>query len=870
MSSKPVQTSSYLFWLVCVIYFFTGLSALAYEVLWARILSTLFGVSIFGVVVTVSAFLAGLGAGSIAGRASLKLIKNPLRVFAILEILVALFAFNLPSILAILDETLVSYSITSFSSWTAIQGLATFVLMFIPAFALGFGFPMILSTLRKSSINIGTIYALNTLGGVAGALIPLVLLPIAGWTVSVRLVAIFALLLAISALIISFLLKSSDSQNETSENATNKVSLNLLLAYALIGAAAIMLQIAWTRLYGMFLLRTEYVMAVILATFLIGIGFGSLIASRVKQTFWILVLPLSVAISALVSLYALPYISEWAETVDYASLGEAMITQGVVVAVITLPATLAFGAWFPLLVSGHSNKDHSGSLLYGFNSVGAALGGLAAGFIILPLLGTSALIVVATLIVLIVSFYWLKQIYYKVGVVVVALAMLPVLSLPDISQLLPDSQQNSKNLFFFEDAMSLTHVVEKEDGERLLLADLQRMDASSEPTAVRVQKNQSRLPLLLHPNPKDVLFLGLGTGITAAGSLPIENLQRTSVELSKGAIWAAESYFKEVNGDIFNKATVIRDDARRFLKVGDKTYDVIVGDLFHPDLVGRSELLSTQQFKRAKRRLSEDGIFVQWLALNQFDLETMKVVLATFKSAFPDAILFIDGFRLAMVGVNGEFHGINSFKNNLHKLTPDSRSELTGGEGLWSWVGRYLGPISNVSMDKIQDEWAPVIEFQLPKTKFNRQNHLFTLLRHLLASRHSLEEALEVLRLTGDEKDYFAQAYMANNLYYQSWMAYFSNKQMESQRLLSTAYANNPDDQWIGFGMADAMFASIEQAKEQGIDRQEALRKILDIRPDHLLALKALREMYINASNIQGADQIALKISALSPLSKLK
>ncbi|MDX1812506.1 MAG: spermine synthase, partial [Gammaproteobacteria bacterium] len=214
MQSRPENYFRILFWLVGLLYFATGLTALSYEVLWARILSTLFGVSIFGVVVTVSAFLAGLGLGSIAGRRVLFRIKNPLRIFAILELFVAIFAFNLPTVLTSLDALLNGLALDSYTSWISVQAIATFILMFIPAFALGFGFPMILACLKRSSINIGTIYALNTLGGVLGALFPLVLLPLAGWTVSVRLVAILAILAAVFAFAISVFLKQSELPNQ--------------------------------------------------------------------------------------------------------------------------------------------------------------------------------------------------------------------------------------------------------------------------------------------------------------------------------------------------------------------------------------------------------------------------------------------------------------------------------------------------------------------------------------------------------------------------------------------------------------------------------------------------------------------------------
>ena len=97
----------------------------------------------------------------------------------------------------------------------------------------------------------------------------------------------------------------------------------------------------------------------------------------------------------------------------------------------------------------------------------------------------------------------------------------------------------SRDLYRYEDAIAITQVIEQNDGQRVLLTDLRRWDASTEPTAVFVQANQARLPLLLHAGPRTVLFLGIGTGISLAGSLPFPDLERSAVELSQGSIEAA-------------------------------------------------------------------------------------------------------------------------------------------------------------------------------------------------------------------------------------------------------------------------------------------------------------------------------------------
>ena len=116
------------------------------------------------------------------------------------------------------------------------------------------------------------------------------------------------------------------------------------IAYGGIGAAALMLEVGWTRLFGMVLLRTEYVLAVILAVYLIGVGAGSLLAHAVRGPRWLAILPPLAAASGLFSLAALPWLSRWAEVADYGSLTAALSWQGGVLALLTFPLTLALGA----------------------------------------------------------------------------------------------------------------------------------------------------------------------------------------------------------------------------------------------------------------------------------------------------------------------------------------------------------------------------------------------------------------------------------------------------------------------------------------------------------------------------------------------
>ncbi len=855
--------------LVVFAYFLSGLTCIAYEVLWVRMLTLQFGASIFGVVLTVSAFMAGLGLGSLLGVRFSNKLKSPLLWCALLEAGVACFALIMPWLFQWLEGGLDRLAVgVDLSHWHALQGGASFLMLFLPALAMGAGFSLILRGLSATPVSLGKLYGLNTLGGVLGALLPLLLLPLLGWALSLQFIVVVgfvvAVMIALGARAVPLPLAAQVTFSSTGE----RPPLFVLLSYAGVGAGALMLQVGWTRLYGMVLLRTEYVLAVLLAVFLLGIGLGSLLARRSLLQKWFAWLPPIAGMFALLSLWGLPWLAGWADRQQFESLSAALIWQGLALALLTFPTTLMLGAWLPLLSERiAAGKNVAGAWLYGANSVGAALGAMLGGVVLVPWMGTSAVIVLAALLLFVSGMGSISNRRPWLTAPVLVAAAVPVLAFPAVSVLLPVTQAEVKDLALYEDALSITHVVEQPDGQRLLLADLQRMDASSDPVAVVGQQNQARLPLLLHEAPRSVLFLGLGTGISASGALLFPDIEITAVELSEGAIRAAERWFAPVNAGVMGRIRVVNDDARRFLRADTAKYDVIIGDLFHPDLIGRGNLLSVQQFQQARGHLTANGLFVQWLALNQFDAESLAIVLRSFRRVFPDARLFVEGFRLALVGPRDHWRGAPAVLNNLARMPAEMRVAATGSEGPWTWLGRYWGPILD-SPGPLQDEWRPKIEFKLPQSRYAGSFDLGGLLDQLLWQRQDLGVAASALGVEAKDQEAFERAFIASDLSLRSWMLSLRGNAQEAQRLLRAAYEANRQDRWIAFNLADQMLLSLPQAIRQGRDERDALKAVLEVHPDHAGALRALWRLYQAAGDSDEAQRHWGRLRRLSPLER--
>lgn len=849
------------YWPLAVLYGLFGLTGVAYEVLWARILSLQFGVSIFAVVLTVATFMGGLGAGSLFAVHRATRIKRPLLLLAVLEGGIAAYALLLPLILQAISPGMENAAAQlSLLQWYGLIAIVALCLLLIPAFIMGAGFPLIVISLGNKSERLGTVYGLNTLGAACGALLPLWLLPVLGWAGAVRVVAAIGIFGAIALLLLSRY--HTKEGIEKSETAT-RPRFSFLLAYAGIGAASLILQIAWTRLFGMVMLRTEYVLAVILASFLLGIGLGSLLVPYRHRQGWFVILPIAAGGFTVLSLWSLPMLSAWVERTEFSSLSGALGIQGLLLALVTLPVTLVLGAWLPLL---HRRSNGGGVWLYGANSLGAAFGAVMAGVVLIPVWGSAATVLVAALVLLILGLTWSQSRAAWFAVPVFLMIAWPLVHLPPANMLLPQAQAGSQDLYFYEDAISMTHVVEQQDGQRVLLTDLQRMDASTDPTAVFVQSNQARLPLLLHEQPHSVLFLGLGTGISVAGSMAFPDLDRSAVELSQGAIDSAAIWFAPLNHHALRQTKVERDDVRHFLSANQDQYDVVIGDVFHPDLAGSSSLLSVQQFRRVRSHLKKNGLFVQWLALNQFDNKSLNVIFKSFRLVFPDAQIFLDGMHLALVGPQQKFMGAPGLLHNLARLSIVQQDEATAGEGEWTWLGRYWGPMPD-SREPLQDEWSPVIEFHLPRARYAGELNVKRLLQDLLQSRPKMEVAANFLGIQKNDKEAFERAYVASELLTQSWLAAARGLMQQSSQLIHFAYQANPKDRWIAYALADSMFLSLAQAREHGLSEKEALQKILRINPYHVEAVRALWRIERNAGDAH-AKLSRARLLELSPLDR--
>jgi spermidine synthase len=292
-------------------------------------------------------------------------------------------------------------------------------------------------------------------------------------------------------------------------------------------------------------------------------------------------------------------------------------------------------------------------------------------------------------------------------------------------------------------------VPEDSRGNRNMVFDNQyTLGGSSATSSLR---REAHLPLLFHPAPRNVAFIGLGTGITASGALEHEAVKSiTAVELSSLVEQAARADFPQFNHDLFNdpRVKVHVEDARIYLEASKQRFDVIIGDLFTPWRPGEASLSSFEEFRAARQALTPGGVFCQWIEMTQWTPEQFQIAAATFRKAFDHLYLLHNSFSTSHLSL-----GLLGFKNGVpdwNVIAQRCEHEVTHGH-LADPLCRHPEGVAILYLG----EYAPSPEFS------DRINTLSNLRIELSSSKHLV---------AGTGEDYFSAA--------GEWLALLQNQQI--------------------------------------------------------------------------------------------
>ncbi|MDJ0763730.1 MAG: fused MFS/spermidine synthase [Myxococcota bacterium] len=675
MTSSPLRNSYYI--IIILLFILSGMAGLIYELVWTRMLVLVFGNTMYATSTVLSAFMAGLAMGSVTiGRYIDQRPRNLIRLYGLLEVFIGGFALLFPFILN-LASPLYAAVYRAVDGSLFVVNTARFVLCFalilIPSFFMGGTLPTIVKYVvgnapQTLGRRAGLFYSLNTFGGVLGCLITgfalLGQLGLAGSTyVAVGLNAAVA---GIALLLGRLDLRPSPAAEVKghSKRATSKpraaskqtvsapyiayprgIRIAVIVAIGLSGCSALALEVLWTRMLALFTSSTVHSFAAILSVFLGGIALGSLIYSQVlsriqRQDVLFVIVQLALGLAAFLTPYvAVLYYPLFADTSPLLAFLQA--------AAFMIVPTLLFGVAFPAAVHIHqSAKGDVGQgigRVFAANTVGTIVGAVAAGFVLIPLLGVHKGISLCSAFNVIAAASVFAAIGSQrrpglsrgiAGIIAVAAASSALL-VPDVFHSLYQKRQPNADILHYEEGQVATVVVydfPTQGYKDLYLNAVE--EASSRIWHVQLFKLLGMLPPLLHEDPKDAVMIAFGAGMSSgAAAAMVDTLD--CVELNPDIRGVANQFSKE-NLDVINRRNfkLHTNDGRNFLYLTDKRYDIIMSDATNPRAFDSWTLYTAEFYQTAKRRLKPGGIFSQWIPM-PLSKDAVKIVLNTFKSVFP-------------------------------------------------------------------------------------------------------------------------------------------------------------------------------------------------------------------------------------------
>jgi spermidine synthase len=656
----------------------SGCSALIYEVVWYQLLQLAIGSTAVSMGVLLATFMGGLCIGSLALPRLPLSGQHPLRVYAWLEAGIAAFGLLALVTLPLINRVYVA-GLASGLPGMLLRGILAATCMLIPTILMGASLPAVARWIEATAQGVswwGLLYGGNTAGAVVGCLLAgFYLLRIHDSYVATY----WAAALNIIVSLVSFALAarvpaSSGAERDASaqaeaEGETPPSPWPVYATIAISGACALGAEVVWTRLMGMLLGATVYAFSIILAVFLIGLAGGSGVAALLLRSMtprltkarralgWSQIFAaFGVAWTAYMIADSLPY---WPIDVMLTKNPWQLFQLDMARSLwAILPATLFWGASFPLALAAAASlqRDHGRTVgaVYAANTLGAIAGALGVSLVLVPWIGTQnserVLLIASALGAVVALTPELRSIR---GAVTVALALAAsgwlawhVDAVP--GRLIAYGRQmqrisgDSEIVLVAEGRNSSVAIGQWSNGATEIDVN-GHIEATTEPFDMSLQRMVGHLPGVLHPNPKSVLGIGFGAGVSAGTFTRYPGIQKITVcEIEPVIPPISTRYFAKQNYEVFHnpKTHVVFDDARHFLMTTSDKYDIIASDPLDVFVKGTAGLYSKEYFDAVKRHLNPGGYFTLYVPLYESDRITVQSELATFFDAFPNATVW--------------------------------------------------------------------------------------------------------------------------------------------------------------------------------------------------------------------------------------
>ena len=669
-----------------LVFFASGFAALLYQIIWQRLLTFFGGADVYSVTIIVSAFMGGLGFGSLAGGYLADRLggRGRLFAFAACELAVAVFAaFSTSIYYDVLYVRLGAWALPR-------MGLAAiiFAVTLWPTFFMGMSLPLVTTALTRDARHparwVPLLYGWNTLGAACGSLVAsLILFRLFDFTTGVRLGALVSVSCAVGALIaVPYLPKHRSNANESADSsddsgdtarprgeASRSFSLGTWIAiYALSGFVALSLEIIWFRVLGVLVKSNSFTFGHLLGVYLSGVALGSLagntrraLASEPTRAFFLLqgAIPLVAAIALVLLVLAVDRVTALQPLWEYLREYEPFRREDIVsrprlafVLYVALPIwliglpTVMMGLSFAHLQRAVQTDLTALGRRVGWlqtaNIAGSMIGAMLTGLVLLGSLGTPGALRLVVACGAVFFLLYAGSVPTRIARWQSASALLMIVA---AAWMIPPGLTLWARLHGTQPA----EIVQREDGSGLSV--LKTPDGSAETTVYANGLGQSTLPFggihtalgacpaLLHPNPVSIAVIGLGSGDTvfSAGgrseTRTIDSIEIIAPELDTLRQLDQRHHYPGLRS-LLNDARVHHwfTDGRVLLRKGGRRYDIIEADALRPTSAYAGNLFSLEYFELLRAHLNPGGIAITWTP-------TPRVV-DSFISAFPHVLVF--------------------------------------------------------------------------------------------------------------------------------------------------------------------------------------------------------------------------------------
>ncbi len=656
----------------------SGFAGLGYQSVWTRMIAQATGHEYVAVLGVVAAFFCGLSLGSYVfdGRVSRSL--RPGAWYAGLEVVIGLWALLLialiPAVNALIPQFLgptpgpLAHWLTAF--------LIPFVLLLPATAAMGATLPAaerLVARLQRDGSLLGGVYGANTFGAMVGAVLTTFFIaPQIGHGGTLVVLALMNFICA-GALMLGPAKGEAarppvtvDAQGQTGaigESFARGHLLGVLFATGLLGIGY---EVVIVRALAQILENTVFSFASVLSAYLLGTSLGAALYHRfthgqgaTSSPFWLslprlLQIQAGACLAGILSLAVAPDLYAFIRGLSFNPTATAIAAEIASGLLVFLIPTMVMGAVFTALAQRLRTDRGGVGLALAVNTLGAACAPALFGIMILPLAG-----VIPTLAMIAMGYLFLMPAFRPsmalptAGVAGVSVLMVTGVIAVDLLKLPKGARLRER----IEGVMGTVTVYDDQAGNTHLKINNHYVMGGT--ASLVPDRRQGHTPLMMHPDPRRALFLGVGTGATFAAAAHHPNLAAEAVELVPEVLDVLP-HFASVSGEVTSSPnlTVHAGDARRYVAASSDQYDVIIADTFHPSRDGAGLLYTAEHFDTIRARLAGGGLFCQWLPLHQLDLPTLKVIIRTFLSVYPDGFAVLNDFSLAtpvigLVGTKG-------------------------------------------------------------------------------------------------------------------------------------------------------------------------------------------------------------------------